>query len=555
MREMKTSTELKKSFLLLVIVAMSGLSAIAQDAAKVAQDAEIKKAIRFMDIEQKSKAIETLNQAIATHPTATRLYYYLGYVQLKTGDKGAALKTFEKGVAANPNEAINHVGLGAIRMAEGKVAEAKPFFDKALSLSKSKDLGVLQAIGEAHLVDVKHAETALKSLEKAKSLDPNNARTHMLMAEADLLQNKGGPSISNSEKAARLDPTNGKPWYDVALVYQRSQNFPLAEENFQKAVSVDPEFTLAYKELGELYYSTKAGEKAAKAYESYINLKENPTDQDKLRFAFFLFMAKNYSKAIEIFKPLTEKPDASVNTLKYNFYALVESGNLTDAPNAFDKYKKVAGENIEASDYKYLGDLFVKLKQDSLAINAYQTSLGLNQDQADVQQSVAEMLFKAKRFPESVAAYRTLLKLRKKPLSLDFYGIGRAYYYNNQFAEADTAFQKLVEMQPARTIGYLWLGNTKANLDPDAKEDGAKNTFTKLIEIAAPAPDAGTNKKDLITAYMYMGFYSSQHDNLNDAKAYMEKVLALDPNHVQASQTLKLIKEGQKPPAQKQPKK
>jgi Tfp pilus assembly protein PilF len=87
----------------------------------------------------------------------------------------------------------------------------------------------------------------------------------MLLAEADLLQNKGGPSITNSEKAARLDPANGKPWYNIALVYQRSQNFPIAEENFKKAISVDPEFTLAYKELGESYYSMKDGEKAASA--------------------------------------------------------------------------------------------------------------------------------------------------------------------------------------------------------------------------------------------------------------------------------------------------
>lgn len=543
-----------KRALFFVAIIASGFSVAAQDAAaiKAAQDVEVKKAIRFLEIEQPGKALETLNKAIATYPTATRLYYYLGYIQLKTGERGQALKTFEKGIAANPEEAINHVGLGAIRMAEGKPTEAKAFFDKAQTMTKSKDAAVLQAIAEAHLVDAKYAEAAIKFLDKAKSLNPNSPKTFMLLAEADLLQNKGGPSVSNSEKAARLDPANGKPWYNIALVYQRSQNFALAEENFKKAISVDPEFTLAYKELGESYYSMKEGEKAVKAYESFLKYKETPTDVDRLRMAYFYFMAKNYTKANEMFRLLAAKPEATYTTLKYFVYSLVESGELAEAQKVAEKYFSIApADKIEASDYNYQGQLLQKLTKDSLAIISYQKSLALNQDQADIQQAVADALYKGKRYPEAVVAYEKVIKLRKKPLSLDFYGLGRAAYYNSQFTKADTAFQKLAEMQPTRTIAFLWLGNTKANLDPDAKTDGAKLAFEKLIEIAAPAPDAGTNKKDLITSYMYLGFYYSQRDQLNEAKANMEKVLALDPNHERAKEILRLLKEGQKQQKQK----
>src|SRR6478735_1314597 len=183
---MRKSIELMKRALFLVAILASGFSVTAQDAAtlKAAQDVEVKKAIRFLEIEQSGKAIQTLNQAIVTYPTATRLYYYLGYVQLKTGERGQALKTFEKGIATNPEEALNHVGLGAIRMAEGKPAEAKAFFDKALTMTKSKDVTVLQAVTEAHLVDVKQVENAIKLLEKAKGLNSTNYKTFMLLAEA-----------------------------------------------------------------------------------------------------------------------------------------------------------------------------------------------------------------------------------------------------------------------------------------------------------------------------------------------------------------------------------
>ena len=537
-REMKTSTELMKRMLLLVVLLTAGYVANAQ-----AQETEIKKAIRFLDIEQPKKAVETLNQAITTYPTVTKLYYYLGYVQLKSGQRGEALKTFEKGVAANPEEAINHVGLGAIRMAEGKPAEAKAFFDKALSLTKSKNVEVLQAVAEAQLVEVKYAETVLKSLEKAKSLDANNPKTYMLMAEADLLQNKGGPSISNSEKAARLDPSNAKPWYNIALVYQRSQNFPLAEENFLKAVNVDPEFTLAYKELGESYYSSKEATKAVKAYESYLKYKESPTDQDKTRYAFFLFMAKDYAKANEIFKPLAEKTDASLTTLKYYGYSLVKAGNLPEAQKIFDKYyAQVPKDKIEASDYNYYAELMVSLKQDSLAIINYQQSLVLNPNQPEIAQTIAETLFKKRKYSETIAAYDVLFKIREKPLSGDYFRLGQAYYNTDQFQKADTIFTKFVEMQPKISLSYLWLGRTKAQLDPDAKLDLAKAAYDKLVEIAGANPESNGNKKDLIEAYKYLGFYYSQRDNLDMAKSYFEKVLALDPNDAKAIEVLKLLK-------------
>jgi len=534
---MKTSIEPMKRIALVFFVLASSIAA-------TAQDAEIKQAERLLDKDQPNKAAEVLNQAIVAYPEATKLYYYLGYVQLKAGEQGKALKTFEKGASQSEKDAINQVGLGAIRMLEKKPTEAKPFFDKALAVSKSKDAEVLNAIAEAYLVDAKYSETALKLLEKSKALNPNNPKTFMLMGEADLLQNKGGPAITNSERAIRLDPTNAKPYFSIASVYMRSQNFALAEENFQKAINIDPEYTLAYKELGELYYSMREGEKAAKAYESYLKLKENPTDQDKTREAFFLFMAKNYTKANDTFKPLATKPDASPTTIKYYGYSLVKAGDLAEAQKMFDRYYgMIPVDKIESSDYNYYGELLQNLKKDSLAIVNYKKSLALNQDQADIAQQVAELQFKLKKYPEAIAAYIELFKIRKKPLSKDYFLLGQSYYNTSQFERADTIFRKFAEQQPKITAGYLWVGRANANLDLDAKGDEAKIAYEKVIEIASANPETNGNKKELIEAYNYMGSYFGGHrDNLSQVKVYMEKILVLDPTNAKALEVLKLLK-------------
>jgi tetratricopeptide (TPR) repeat protein len=538
--EMKISTDFMKRIVLLLALVTLGISA-------VAQDAEIKQAQRLVDVDQAGKAITLLQEAITKYPEATKLYYYLGAVQLKTGEAGKALKTFEKGVSVNPEEAINHVGLGAIRMSEKKPTEAKVFFDKALAMTKSKNVAVLQAIAQAYLTDAKYAETALKLLEKAKSIAPNDPKTFLLMSEVDLYRSMGGPAISNCERAARLDPTNGLPHYIIGMVYMRSQNFPLAEENLQKAVSIDPEFTLAYKELGEFYYSIKDGEKAAKAYESYLKLKENPTDQDKTRYAFFLIMAKNFAKASEIFKPILLKPDVSPITVKGAAFAATESGDLPEAQRLFEKYfGMVTEDKIEAGDYNYFGKLLQKQKKDSIAVVYIQKSLVLVPNQPETAQTLAETYFRLRKYNESIAAYSELKKLREKLTSTDNFRLGQALYNTNQFEKADTVFMTFTEAQSKITAGYLWLGRIKAQLDPDAKLDLAKANYDKVIEIASPSPETGANKKDLIEAYKYVGFYYSQRDDLSQAKAYFEKILALDPNDAKAIEVLKELKKAQK---------
>lgn len=125
-------------------------------------------------------------------------------------------------------------------------------------------------------------------------------------------------------------------------------------------------------------------------------------------------------------------------------------------------------------------------------------------------------------------------------MSLDYYGLGRAYYYNSQFEKADTTFQKLIEMQPARTIGYVWMSKVKANQDPNSEQGLAKPFFEKVVEIGSVEPEK--NKKDLIDAYKYLGYYHYLKIEIPISISFWKKVLELDPNDAQALGVLKELK-------------
>jgi len=505
-----------------------------------AQDAEIKSALRLLDLDKPSKAREVINQAVVMYPTVSKLYYYQGYIQLKAGEVAPAIATFDKGITLNDKDGLNYAGKGHALMLQKKPTEAKLLLDKALSFNKSKDVPVLQAVAEAYSTDIKNNKTTISLLEKARGLDDRNVQTRILLGDAYLSENNGGSAVSSYEWAAQYDSKNGKPHYKVGLVYLRSQNYPVAEEALLKAIAVDPDFTLAYKELGEFYYLRKEGAKAVSNYEKYLSLTENP-EKDQLRYAFILFMARDFVKANEAFKKLSQKPDATSVTLRYYAFSLFESGKIEESKNVFDQYfAKAKPEDADAADFSYYGKLLMKLSQDSLAAESLQKSLALEQNQPEVLQLLADSYYKRKKYQEAIDSYKKLMAIRQKPLSQDYFSIGRAYYFNTQFVEADSAFQKLTELQPNMTVGFLWAARTKSSLDPESEGGLAKPYYEKLIEKAILTPEK--NKNDLIEAYSYLGYYHILKNEAQLSKSYWQKVLELKPDDEKANEALKALK-------------
>jgi tetratricopeptide (TPR) repeat protein len=507
-----------------------------------AQEAEIKAANKLLAREQTAKAIETLNKATSSYPEATKLWYYLGMAQAKTGDTKNAEISFQKGIDKDPKDGLGYAGKGYLRMLENKPAEAKQLFTQALEISKNKNPEVMRAIGEAYLLNDKFTADAIAILQKAKSSNDTEPNQHILLGDAFLKQNKGGDAVSSYERAAKLDPSNGLGLYKAGLVFFRSKNIPVAEENLIKATTVDPTFAPAYKELGELYYQNKQSAKAVAAWENYMKNIENP-EKAESNYAFYLFMDKQYDKANSIFTRLLAKPEVSLTTYKYAFYAAVEAKKFEEAKTLFAKYKAKAGSDISAADWNYHGEMLQEMKQDSLAVRSFARAYAKDTSRVEILAKVGEIFFKGKKYDSAAYAYKELIPKRTKPDPKDFYNLGRAQYAIKDFAAADTTFRKLIELAPSMTVGYLWEGRTNAALDPDMKKGLAKPFFEKLIEMGLTNPEK--SKADLIQGYKYLAAYAIQiEDNINKAEEYVNKILALDPNDKDALEYKKAIKEG-----------
>jgi tetratricopeptide (TPR) repeat protein len=521
-----------------------------------AQSPEVRKAFRFIDIEQPSKGLAALEQLVNANPTNSNYLYYLGLAQLRTGAKDKALATFEKGISASEKDGLNYAGKGYVRLLEKNPSDAKAQLDKALAVSKSKDANVLKAVGEAYLADTKYLLDAINALNKAKTINGTDPDVHMLLGDAFLIQNpqNAGETVSSYERAAKADPKYAKPHYKIGRIYERSKSNDIALESFNKALAIDPEYAPAYKDLGELYYTQKEAAKAVQAYEKYLSISETP-GQAKYQYAFFLFMAKDYQKANAIFKEVTTNPNVSPVALRYYAYSLTEQSKGEDgktvdpqkteeARKVFEQYfQKAKPEEILPSDYSYYGKLQLALKTpegDSLASKSFAQSLALDSSQVETAQLQAETYFKRKKYPEAIDAYKSLMQLRKTPLVTELFNLGRAYFYNLEFVKADSIFTQVAEKTPTLPFGFQWAGKARRQIDSTGVQALANPMYDSVIEKASADP--AKYKKELIEAYSYFGsYYINIKPDVAKAKAYYEKILALDPTHADAKAVLKEI--------------
>lgn len=507
----------------------------------MAQTKEVKDVLYMYETDRATKAFSQLESLIQANPTDASLFYYQGYLHLKSGDKEKAAVSFEKGAQLNPKEMLNFVGKGHINMLEKKFSEGKAQFDKALTATKSKNVPVLKAIAEAYLVENKYSMEAIGLLNKAKSVSDTDPEVSILLGDAYLTQNNGGLAVSNYEQASAVDPKSGKAHYKVGMVYVRAKTYDVALESLKKAVAVDKDYSVAYKELGEVYYLQNNGKDAVKAYEDYFNL----TDKDKkeaaqLRYAFFLFMAKDYVKANTVFKELAIKPDVNPVTLRFYGHSLFEAGDFVEGKNIFDSYfSKAEPKDLDASDYLYYAKILLKLKMDTLAIKSLKKSLKLDSTQMDVMQLIAETTFNTKKYHDAIKAYKQLMSKRQKPSAPDYYYIGRAYWYDSLYNASDSAFSRLIELQPKMSTAYYWGGRAKSRLDPESENGLAKPFYEKVIEIGEATPEKSKNLlNEMKEAYKYLGYYYFIKADFARSKPNWEKVQAIDPADTQAIEAL-----------------
>jgi len=165
----------------------------------------------YLKAGNKAQAQETLQAALKLDPVPHGAHFYLGTI-LAEKDKNAALKEFQAETTVTPDNDGAFYNVGAAAYALGK------------------------------------KEMAVKALEQARALNPDNEETSSLLAQ--IYAEKG-----NVKKATELAPKGGDPTalLNIGIKFYNAHKDKEALATLKKVVSIDPKKAKAWRLLGLTY--------------------------------------------------------------------------------------------------------------------------------------------------------------------------------------------------------------------------------------------------------------------------------------------------------------
>lgn len=509
----------------------------------------LQEAIKKTDNERYEAAAADFRALIAKEPTKADNYFYYGenFVQLDELDSANIM--WKKGLSIDPASTLNMVGAGKYLWYKGDTAAARQQFNAALTATKNKNALIMREISKAYIyAPVKNLNGAVSILTAAIKLEPKNIEGHLLMGDALLERNPQNASeaMKSYNNALDLEKTP-KIIVRKAKVYQRAENYQLANDMYQEAQALDRTYAPAYRENAELNMKFNQSARAIENWLKYLEL--NNSEYARYRYAISLYTGKKYCEAITEFENLHQRGFENFYTqrlLAYSAYECLAKDPKSDtigyrkAIIASDRFfKNVSADKIIALDYKYKGLILSKLGKDSLAANELRTAV--QKDSANAGELLGELsklYSKNKQYDEVIEVLNSKMKGDSSKLSIyEWLDLGKAYYFGpKNYVLADSAYARVAKLSPTYAVAYLWRARAQVQVDAKKVLWSAKPHYEKLIENVPVADRMGPYKPYLIEAAKYLGDYyvNSKEKDAVKAKEAWTLVRELDPQDKQA---------------------
>jgi tetratricopeptide (TPR) repeat protein len=374
----------------------------------------------------------------------------------------------------------------------------------------------------------------------------------------------GGLAAQHYEYAANLEPQNPLPLFMLAKVYRTAKLGDKFLNYVDKAIALKPNYSEALRAKAEFLYFDKKWEAATEAAKALVGNAAEVTIEDEMLLANLLYISKDCVGCSALVEKILKK-DPSRNYLRrLQAYCDYDNGKFPEGLRILeDFFKQVAPEKVLPSDYEYLAKLQIKSGRDTAAaISNYRKTIELDSSKWPLHEDIAQLFYKSRDYCNAAVAYQAYIDslTQTQEIVNATYFLGISHYYCTQdslrFEKAEKAFAKLTELAPDAGLGWAWRAKAMSKLEPDiannpddslmlAEFGKALPYFLKFVEIGEKDPVK--NKKDLITSYEYLAsYYFLKKDDLN-AKIYLDKLFAIDPENPTRKEIQKFF-DGETPP-------
>ena len=365
---------------------------------------------------------------------------------------------------------------------------------------------------------------ALAMMNNLLVLQPENIIALNIAGVCAQCLGKQGEAEETFCRAISLRPDHSDAYFNLGNLLMEEQHFAKAEEAFRHAISLRPDYVDAHYNLGRLLHKQKHFVAAEEAYRSALMFRPDYVD------------------------------------------ALNNLGNLLKEQELFvaaeEAYRRALFFRPDYADAYYnLGNLFKEQKHLAGSEEAYRHAISLRPDHAAAYYNLGNLLLEQELFAEAEEAYRRTISLRPDHVDA-YFSLGCLLLEQEHFAAAEESYHRVLTLQPDYVEALNSLGSLFRNQQHFA---AAEDSYRRAIILRPDYADAHANLGNLLKeqnrfaeseesyrrAIILRSDHTDAHYNLgvllNEQKRFVEseesyrRAIILRPDFVKAQWNLSLL--------------
>ncbi len=449
------------------------------------------------------------NKATKIDPKIVDAYLKKGYFYFSRGKNLEGESELASAVQAAPDAMNSRLLLASYHLRSGKG-------DKALSVLKAgltggkNDAFLLNSIAAVHFSQNRQDE-GLKSIQKAKEVDPVFAASYQNLATFFAATGKYDKAIEEYNALLRNDPQNSRAMLGLAALHEIKGNEKETLSYYQKAV--DTKQPAAFMAKAGYHLKKKDTSAALKVLDEALKIDARNLAALEMK-GRLLVSEKKYKDAIRVFEEIEAVNPEAGAAFKIGAYVTMKetSKALDQARKIIEKYPS------SARGYMVIGSIHESQKDYARAISEVKN--GIRVDATNVQAIVylGKLYEASKDFSQAMATYEDAS--RKKP---DFvpaiFAQGALLDHTGKKNEAVAKYRTVIE----KSDGFVPALNNLAYLC--ASGFGSKEEALRLAISAFKKEPGNAGVMDTL------GFALLKNNRLEDSKKVLEKAVALLPEN------------------------
>lgn len=365
--------------------------------------------------------------------------------------------------------------------------KAEVYLKKAL-VDLPNDIQLLTVLAEMQF-DTEKFQEARDITEAILKTNPANAAASLLKARFLIKEGKNDEATEILTRLTADYPKWSDPFYYAALTHLRLGNIELAQKAIETATRNTPDNDRYHTLYAQINLRRGDGVEAGKEAAAALKINQRNFNAAKI-LVQALVLQKAFDKAVQLVESIDKKiVERDIDLLGAVGMAYLGTNNKEAATATFAQLLKIAPDNTKAlsvltaltagndldqaialvknhisiyeagSHYILLGDLYLKKKQNDMALQAFEKSQELNP--ADPQGYIfrARLLHLSGKTEESIAQYNELLTSQPQSIAA-LMGLATALESQGKTAEAMAAYKKILDFKPdfpAAANNLAWL--------------------------------------------------------------------------------------------------